>query len=54
MDGENEGHGARIGLLPGAWKGVIEREPPLRVENRQGQTERLEIGGANGIMRCRS
>ena len=41
--------------LPGSWKAVIEREPPLRVENqRQGRTERRDIGGADGIMRCRS
>jgi hypothetical protein len=55
-DGWRE-RGARcsIGLLPGSWKAVIEREPPLRAGNqRQGWTERLGIGGANGIMRCRS
>jgi hypothetical protein len=55
-DGWRE-RGARcpIGLLPESWKGVIEREPPLRVENQQqGRTERRDIGGADGIMRCRS
>jgi len=56
VDGWRE-RGARcpIELLPGSSKGVIEREPPLRVENqREGRTERLSIGGANGVMRYRS
>jgi hypothetical protein len=55
-DGWRE-RGARcpIGPLPGSWKAVIEREPPLQVGNqRQGWTERLGIGEANGIMRYRS
>jgi hypothetical protein len=55
MDGENERGAVLDWGLPGSWKAVIEREPPLRVGNqRQGWTERLGIGGANGIMRCRS
>ena len=55
MNGENERARCPIGSLPGSWKAVIEREPPLRAGNqRQGRTERLGIGGANGIMRCRS
>jgi len=44
-----------IGLAVGPGMAVIEREPPLRVGNqRQERTERLSIGGTNGIMRCRS
>jgi hypothetical protein len=55
MDGEIEGHGARLDCCRGRGRVSFEREPPLRVENqRQERTERLEIGGANGIMRCRS
>jgi hypothetical protein len=47
---EREGCGARLGL-PGPWKVVIEREPPLRAGNqRQRWTERLAISGANGII----
>jgi hypothetical protein len=55
-DGWREREGAVLDWgLPGPWKAVIEREPPLRVGNqRQRWTERLGIGETNGIMRCRS